>query len=57
MAEEVADGPSAMTSPRKSPASSTIWRPPASLLSAKNREPAGKMLDFLAQEFTREANT
>ncbi len=27
------------------------------LLSAKNREPAGKMLDFLAQEFTREANT
>ena len=27
------------------------------LLAAKNDEPAGKMLDFLAQEFTREANT
>ncbi|MCX6565930.1 MAG: YicC family protein [Candidatus Aminicenantes bacterium] len=27
------------------------------LLAAKNAEPAGKMLDFLAQEFTREANT
>jgi len=27
------------------------------LLAAKAGEPAGKMLDFLAQEFTREANT
>jgi len=27
------------------------------LLAAKNEEPAGKMLDFLAQEFTRETNT
>jgi uncharacterized protein (TIGR00255 family) len=27
------------------------------LLAARNAEPTGKMLDFLAQEFTREANT
>ena len=27
------------------------------LLAARHAEPAGKMLDFLAQEFTREANT